>query len=134
MGVSLQGTRSYFNANWATYSALMATGYECGWQPMGTVLDWCPYCPDCGGHSDGNWDGDYSSNEGQFVTDEDARELAKALRRSFDDAVRLPLAARCLLHWDSKTGGSKEFVSRQDVESFVTPFAEFCEEGGFYIY
>lgn len=32
-----------------------------------------------------NWDGNYWTNDGQFVTDEDARNMAAAVERSLDD-------------------------------------------------
>lgn len=58
-----------------------------GWEPMGTTLD-----------NDPEWDGSYYSNDGQYVTPEDSRALANALRSALDDIPDIRTAPDVITH------------------------------------
>jgi hypothetical protein len=64
--------------------------YEYGWQPAGTEPgQWCD--PETGELNDqissdhDEWDGTYFSNDCQWVTEEDAANIAEALKRALQD-------------------------------------------------
>jgi hypothetical protein len=80
---STQTTRTFSRQFWAKALEL-AQSY--GWKPLGTRppphLDFYELCAE--------WDGRYSTNDGQTVNAEDARSLAAALERSLDDIPNEP--------------------------------------------
>src|SRR5262249_56326969 len=85
---SKTGERFRFSsAGWGYYLALAA---KYGWQEAGTLR------PD-GLPDSESWPGTYDSNDGQWVSDEEAAALARALQAALDDprrVERLTLAAR----------------------------------------
>lgn len=73
MGMDLMG-RGGLSINWKGWHAVLTIAHEFGWQPEGTEQ------PD--GWSGEVWDGDYFSNDLQYVTDSDARSMATALEKA----------------------------------------------------
>ena len=67
-------------------------GYAYGWRPLGTSP---PPHMDLA-QRDAEWDGTYTTNDGQIVRAEDARALAAALERSLEDISDAGVA----LDWD----------------------------------
>lgn len=101
MGYDLSGAGGALSLNNDNFETLLGVADRFGWRPAGTsqyyeVPKWC---------------GTYGSNDGQRVTDADALELAKALRRA--------IAAKAF---------------NVDMLEHATAFAAFCEAGGFYLY
>jgi hypothetical protein len=62
-----------FRLNVSGWGAALRTAKANGWKPAGTVLDEEP-----------GWDGDYYTNDGQYVTAEDALAMAQALDAATD--------------------------------------------------
>ena len=83
------------------------------------------------------WCGTYCSNDYQEVTDTDARNLAKALRRAIGCAISLkyPPGAATGYRPANEMERSKSALAAAkaiDIEH-ATAFAIFCEAGGFHI-
>ena len=76
MGFDLKGKYTRVSYNWSGYRELFNTAISNGWEPAGTVFD-----------EDPNWDGEYFSSDGQWVTDEDARGIARAIYASLRDEL-----------------------------------------------
>jgi hypothetical protein len=82
-----RGVDFYFNNRHWRHILLLAHRY--GWRPAGTELDL--YLTKIEGmmeqdrHPDEDWDGTYFSNDLQWVTDEDAANIAQALERALED-------------------------------------------------
>jgi len=95
---------------------------------MGTVMESCPYCPECGGHN--GEASTYFGNDGQWLKDEDAREIAKALRRSYEPS-------NFEKFWGKEDGLSvgppQPALTPKQAEAELADFVRFCEEGGFNI-
>jgi hypothetical protein len=68
--------------NWHAWRYCLETAKTFGWVPQGTELRHCPYGREITEAEKQEWSGTYFSNDWQWVTDEDAREMAKALRRA----------------------------------------------------
>lgn len=66
------GNGEYMRFSHFDWAELLKLAYEYGWQPAETEL--------------GGWDGNYTSNDGQLITAEDADAIADALERAFDDS------------------------------------------------
>jgi hypothetical protein len=85
--LSNQSTRALQTLSGEAWSKMLSLAIFYGWQPVGTLppfihnLRKSPH--DGGTH--GDWDGTYLRAEGQTVRDEDALNLAIALRLSLDD-------------------------------------------------
>ena len=80
MGMTLSGTKRTLCLSHSSWCSLLSCAECYGWKPMGTgppIIDW----------PEGEvWDSfDYTSNESQLVTQEDAANLADALERIFCD-------------------------------------------------
>lgn len=83
MGMDLHRRKSdryegeeYFRANMRGWGFLTDLAEEGGWKPKGTIY----LLSD--GTEDPVWDGGYHSNDGQYVTPEDARAMADAIERA----------------------------------------------------
>jgi hypothetical protein len=95
MGMNLSGKGGYFRFSNNAWHAALQLAREHGWEPAGTeVPEVTAHAPD-GTTVDeeatrmerqtyGDWDGDYFYNDGQIVTDEDARNIADALERALE--------------------------------------------------
>jgi len=122
----------------------MRLGVEHGWQPAGTGPP-----PDWNNETWESWDdADYWSGLGQWVTDEDAREWASALRHALDD---IPDENLMLYRASYLTFGSTGFESPMkraermkkiplaevfsgDGKKWLTTLIEFLEHGGFRLF
>ena len=80
--LSNQSTRTLQTLSREAWSKMLSLAIFYGWQPMGTLP---PLVQNLRKPTDGDWDGTYLRAEGQTVRDEDALELAIALRLSLDD-------------------------------------------------
>ena len=147
MGMDLSGSQGAMSMNWAGWRKLLQTAEKHGWQPSGTEPPWYYEDPT-------EWEGGYFSNDGQYVTEADAKNIADALQRAEDELSdtnqnQTPeeTAADQLI---SETG-SDEFPSPQHRamfekisvmlygqygetgESLTRRFIKFCRGGGFTI-
>lgn len=109
-----------------------------GWQPAGTESprDWDE-------NEDGEWQGDYDTNDGQTVTPADARSLADAVAAALADPkledkaaeleaqFRQGVEARCGPELASvyQVGLGDEEAYRPHLEDFI----RFCRQGAFEI-
>jgi len=78
------------NEGWPEARSASRALREYGWQPLGTeVGQWCDpetgeLCKQLSTDPD-EWDGTYFCNESQWVTEEDAANIADALERVLED-------------------------------------------------
>ena len=136
MGMSLQGVAGDFW--WDTFSwvKLLRVAGRYGWRPAGTTLS----------HSDladmpgGRWDGNYTTNDGQIVTAEDARALAVALERAVQDVPSRDVIA----HHREPSGGIRMAPNPPDIDDLdwfcgpepkakIRAFISYCYAGEFHI-
>jgi hypothetical protein len=122
------GERFRFSSSGWGYYLNLAKEY--GWQAAGTLP------PDGMPDSDG-WPKSYDSNDGQWVSAEDAGELAGALQAALDDArrvERLTLAAqaesKALSH---ATGRPCQVRVESNDEEYIRQMIEFFRKGKFQI-
>lgn len=107
MGYDLTNNEGdYFRANVGAWGFLLDTAQKHGWKPAGTLAP--EYMTSEAERA--AWDGDYCSNDYQRVSDDDARNMAAALRK----ALR-----------------ADEF-SHED-EWYVRHFVAYCQNGSFEI-
>ena len=66
----------YFWANISTWFRLISVARANGWTPIGTINDDVE-----------DWGGGYDTNDGQTICQEDAANLANALKRGFDTGL-----------------------------------------------
>src|SRR5919112_6036717 len=95
MGVDIGGAGGDRWFSWTAWENLLDLAHEYGWEPAGTEPpQWIATNPDGSidhemtamySRSKENWDGSYFSNDGQYVTDEEAASIADALERALDD-------------------------------------------------
>jgi hypothetical protein len=83
MGYDLAGAGGVFSMNIAGWTTALREAWEAGWCPAGTEPpdhEMLSIAPE-------EWEGgDYFTNSGQIVTEDDARALALALRRASSNA------------------------------------------------
>lgn len=93
MGMDLLGTGGDFRLNNISWRYVLALVRQHGWEPAGTELPQLTLYNRDDTVDEGatrrvyqeaaeDWDGGYSSNDGQWVTDEDARNMAEALEQA----------------------------------------------------
>ena len=75
MAYALYNGKSTFEWDAVEWRKVLELAKEYGWEPSGTLLE---------GHIAREWDGNYTSNERQKVTDRDAYNMASALRRAWE--------------------------------------------------
>ena len=126
-----------FNFYWWKYVLTIAINY--GWKPKGTIND------------EDNWESmDYVTNSAQIVEEDDAKNLAKALRSSMIDIPSTRIAYKsitinsCDDFYEKIKTYKKQFkddlgeafagFSGTEAKNYLHEFIEFCEEGGFSIY
>jgi hypothetical protein len=87
MDLSGGGTERFSNRSWCK---MLELAYEYGWQPAGTEPgQWCD--PETGelveqmSPDPDEWNGGYLSNDNQWVTEEDAANIAEALERALEN-------------------------------------------------
>ena len=108
MGVDLFGRDGGLHFNWQAWRWLLATAHDHGWEPAGTVLDdyvvaqrmGLSDAPESWGEADATrireavegWNPiEYLSNDGQWVSDEDACGMTGALDRAVAAGAESPL-------------------------------------------
>ena len=158
MGMDLcgaEGNEYFSNVSWYK---ILKLAYEYGWQPQGTEV---------GGWYDENgelnrqlspdpeeWDGTYFSNDFQWVTDEDASNIADALERALNDIpdfhtdekqleyvpgdlplnpLRRSLAEQGLEVTVPNSSLSPIEYFSGEAKQMVRDFIKFCRAGGFRI-
>ena len=116
MGMDLDGAGGIERFNNTSWCKMLKLAYEYGWKPAGTepgqwinsetgeVDEQMSPDPD-------EWDGTYFTNDSQWVTEEDAANIADALERAVEDESDPSDEG---LHW-------------------VRDFIAFCRAGEFYI-
>jgi hypothetical protein len=143
---SKHGEISFNNSSWG-HLLKMAGVY--GWEPAGTLAphltnrdgqrvdDGCNPVDDA--EYEASWNGAYFYNEGQSVTDEDARNLANAIERALPDVPDQDvLGDKATVHPSGARGVSLEtpvnpfewFGGRKEQ---LRDFIVFCRAGGFSI-
>jgi hypothetical protein len=131
MTMDLTGPAGDFGFTNTAWEHLLRLASLAGWQPAGTL-------PPEGA---GDWDGNYFTNDGQRVGDEDARGLAEALERALPDVPdHDALGDKAFYHpalpgvrlVDARTpvNSFEWFAGQKDV---LKRFIAFCRAGGFEI-
>jgi hypothetical protein len=114
MGVDLIGHEGK-SLGAATWDGLLELAVAFGWEPAGTTA------PD---YYEGPWRGTYCSNDGQRVSDKDARAISEALYRALT-ALKLQ---------QKLTAGQRRIWSNKSVDVVsVCHFAEYAAKGCFEI-
>ena len=118
----------FSSAGWGYYLGLAA---QYGWQEAGTLR------PDALPDSE-SWAGTYDSNDGQWVSDQEAQALARALQAALDDpqrVERLTIAAQAESEALSKATGRpcRVRVETNDAE-YIAKMIEFFKKGRFEIW
>lgn len=96
----------YYRFNIWGWGKVLELAEKYGWNPKGTVIE---------DNTQTLWEGYYTSNDGQLVTDEDVLEIKKALELAL---------------------GDKDYTKREAKEwiSHIEGFTKFLENGAFYIF
>ncbi len=79
-----------------------------------------------------HWSGTYFSNNYQYITDEDATNIADALERALDDIPEFDTDEKLREYSPDKLSPAIDYFSgkaKQQVEDFMT----YCRAGGFVI-
>ncbi len=120
---------------WDFYQALAR---EYGWTPLGTTAP--------RGRSRRRWNGGYNTNDGQEVTQTDAIELAKALRRALADPRRQEKEAEVVRKLSQSIKDfffqdTGEWLSDEEAsgglelhEEFVRKLVAFLDGGAFFVW
>ena len=74
MGYDIGNNQDYFHANIASWCFLLNTAIDHGWKPLGTIHD-----------EYDDWNGSYTSNDGQIILAEDGQNFANALELALKD-------------------------------------------------
>lgn len=89
--ISLRGKEDNdIHFNWAGWTYVTRLAVQYGWNPAGTKQEPFEAQDITTGEvttikPDPKWEGGYHSNDGQLVTDEDARAMAEALKKALPD-------------------------------------------------
>ena len=118
----------FSSSGWNYYRNLAG---EYGWQPAGTL-------PPDGLPDSDSWSKTYDSNDGQWVSDEDAEALVRALQAALDDpqrVERLTTAAKAESEYLTQTTGRPCHVrvETNDAE-YIGQMIEFFRKGRFKIW
>jgi hypothetical protein len=128
MGFNLSNGKENIRFSTVSFYKTLGLAKTYGWIPKGTN------CPEKMDELE-NWDGEYYTNLGQYVTSEDAINLAKALERALENIPDLKNPP--IYPIKGKRKSRQDFLnslgSKQTKDSIKT-FIAFCKEGkGFYI-
>jgi hypothetical protein len=128
MGMDLVNSKEkYFRWNIFFWGYVLRLGTMFGWEGSGTHLEL---------EGDDKWDGNYWTNDGQWVTADDAFALADALERALseipsDASKQADQTVHLSRENQAKDALLKRFVGDED---YLQEFISFCREGGFNIY
>lgn len=152
MGMDLLGRGVDFHFNWTNWRRVLELAYRYGWVPAGTELDHFgkvdEELAEQYRHPYEDWDGTYFGNSFQWVTAEDAANIAQALERALEDIpdedTVSELAAR--LSFELEGAGVRsidkelekrisvlDWFSGEEGKQFLREFIAFCRVGGFRI-
>jgi hypothetical protein len=113
MGVDFYSSDGKFYFTWWAWRRVFDLAIEHGWEPAGTEAPSWEEPDGCTGqpsYDPKEWNGGYFSNDGQYVTPEDARNLADALERVIND---MPEYENCSLARDKE---------------YLRDFVDFCRK------
>ena len=126
MGVYLSNEAGEFSLSHHGWSQLLLLAHTNGWEPLGTKA---PNLPDEMEYV-GEWEGGYTSNDFQTVTDEDASNLVKALVQALPDIPNEDVVAHKRRSLSAEMTPLEYFSGRKRV---VRAFIKFCRGKGFMI-
>lgn len=144
MGVDLSSRDRHMHLGGLCWDLMLYLTEKHGWKPQGTVMDletlsWWgedleedetpeeleerkkKYVED--------WDGDYSCNAGQRVTEEDACNMADALEKALENDDIFVDCEQCIVGKLTKT----PFMIDHR-KAFIKDFIDFCRLGSFQIF
>jgi hypothetical protein len=104
MTLDLRRDKEDISISLPTWARAYALAIEGGWEPLGTLPS--KYLSE---EDKKTWEGNYDSNDGQVITDEDARSMASALETMLG-SLGEPVAE------SERQPGSAQFLARVDDE------------------
>lgn len=123
---------SEFDCEQWRWPKLLRLAQAHGWQPRGTTLP---------GDADGQWDRNYTTNDGQEVTADDAAALADALEKALSkvpehDALAPYRAPDGMIEIAPRhpDAADADWFSGPAGIAYVARFIRFCREGTFHIW
>jgi hypothetical protein len=157
MGMDLSGRGGSFRFNNTNWRHVLLLAHRYGWVPAGTEPpNFTVLAPNgtvdegmteqfC--HSNGDWDGTYFTNDCQWVTDEDAANIAQALERALEDIPDEDTVDVLAESQSFDLGGIEVSGIDTELEKHLTPldwfsgeykqmvrdFIAYCRVGGFSI-
>src|SRR5215475_9360025 len=112
MGYDLHNKHGdYFCASGGSWEFLLDTARKHGWEPSGTLAPEFDEGGETSASDRASWTGGYFSNDFQRVSDNDARNIAAALRKALK---------------------TDKFTSQS--EWFIRHFTAYCQNGSFVIW
>ena len=144
MAVDLLGKQGHMLFNNHGWSKMLELAQQYGWQPKGTqppLLEMEEKEVVTNGSGDDDWDGNYSTNDRQRVSPEDAANIAAALGRALEDIpghdvmedkIRF-IEDEPVVHWDTADNTSAVEWFSGGRRTRVQQFIAFCRGGGFSI-
>ncbi len=127
----------------STWASMLQLAYLYGWEPLGTEPhQWID--PETGelderSQDPDKWDRNYTSNDFQWVTEEDAARIAQALENALEDILdhdvgetRVEYGPKMVFTGPGVPTGLLEYFSgagKQRVRDFVA----FCRDGAFFL-
>lgn len=148
MGMDLRNTKKgiYKGLSLTSWCGLLYLAEKFGWEPQGTILKAnIQYWIRSGGSDEPqtdqelwrrveddvkNWCGSYTSNEFQWVTEEDAHNLAAALERALEEIEENKQDTFELKSDDFSSFDGQDIILNKRV---VDECASFCRQGEFRI-
>ena len=101
MGFDLRRGDEVFSVSTQTWARAYALAIEGGWEPKGTLPP-----KNLSKRDRVAWQGWYDSNDGQFITDDDASKMASALEKMLA-VLPPPIAANPAVHDASALAGGR---------------------------
>ena len=150
MGMDLTGAGGTERFNVTSWCKVLELAFEYGWRPAGTQAPTFQQADDGTAETAKDWSGTYLTNDYQRVGDEDAANIAEALRRALSDIpdfdtdekwVELPPSnpfGRMTGEREVKVFGPDpsltplEFFSGE-AKQRVRDFIAYCRAGGFLV-
>ncbi len=140
MGMDLHGAGGYARCSGLEWIKVLQLAHEYGWESLGTEMDgWINSETGELIEPPDDWDGNYTSNDTQWVTEEDASRIADALEDALQDIPdrkvektemeHRPVSLFDLLH--DRTD-PLEFFSGTGKRT-ISAVIKFCRAGGFRI-
>jgi hypothetical protein len=128
-----------FHFNNCAWSKILNLAEQYGWEPAGTIDPYWADEPDT--HE---WNGNYTSHDGQAVKSEDAENMADALEKSLKDirAVdRDTVVERIIRENPEHSWGPSWYMTPHEFwgtgskgKQIIKDLIKFCKQGGFRIF